>query len=52
MGPESCTAEVKFTDEFTFEKRAVFLTDFPGFDDTAKSGKEILEITAAHLVHE
>ena len=49
MGPESYTAEVKLTDEFTLDRRAVTLIDTPGFDDTSKSDMEILRIVGAFL---
>ena len=50
-GPESCIAEVKFTNGFTLDGRKVTLTDIPGFDDTKKSDAEILNIIAAYLAH-
>lgn len=47
MGPESCTAEVRLSDEFTLDGKTVTLVDTPGFDDTKNSDAEILKIIAA-----
>ena len=49
MGLESCTTEVKLSNEFILDGRAVALIDTPGFDDTSKSDTEILEMIAAFL---
>ena len=49
MGPEPCTVEVELADEFTLDGRTMTLIDTPGFDDTAKSYTEILNIIAAFL---
>ena len=49
MGLEPCTAEVELAGQFTLDGRTVTLIDTPGFDDTAKSDAEVLNIIAAFL---
>ena len=49
MGLESCTAEVQLASKFVLDGRPVVPIDTPGFDDTSKSGTDILEMIAFFL---
>ena len=49
MVVKSCTAEVRVVDEFIFDRKAVFLIDTPGFDDTTESDTDILKLIALFL---
>ena len=42
-GLEPCTAEVRLSDEFTLDGRAVTLIDTPGFDNSSTTDTDILK---------
>ncbi|KDQ06928.1 hypothetical protein BOTBODRAFT_192749 [Botryobasidium botryosum FD-172 SS1] len=52
MGLQSCTSAIQVAPPFALDDRQVTLIDTPGFDDTAKSDAQILEILATHLSQE
>ena len=45
----SCTSEVKASNVFTRAGRRIQLLDTPGFDDTIKSDREILQRISSFL---
>lgn len=45
----SVTEKIDLGNPFVLDGRIVILIDTPGFDDTAKSEREILEIIASYL---
>ena len=46
---ESCTSEIQVSEEFILDGRRVVLIDTPGFDDTHKTGMDVLKSIAAFL---
>jgi hypothetical protein len=48
-GIDSCTREVELSEQFELDGRLVRLIDTPGFDDSAISDVDVLEMIAAFL---
>lgn len=48
-GLKSCTDRVQETPKFEVDGRSIVLIDTPGFDDTTKSDREILDLIAQFL---
>jgi hypothetical protein len=48
-GLDSCTSEVQESAQFELDGRLVTLIDTPGFDDSALSDVDVLEMIAAFL---
>ncbi|THG96261.1 hypothetical protein EW026_g5536 [Hermanssonia centrifuga] len=46
---QSCTDKIEFSKSFELEGRMVTLVDTPGFDDTAKSDTEVLNIVCDYF---
>ena len=49
MGLKSCTPVVQVSNEFIAGSRRVRLIDTPGFDDTLKTDRDILQMIASFL---
>ena len=48
----SCTDKIEHSTPFVLDDCLVTLVDTPGFDDTAKSDAEVLNIVADYLANE
>jgi predicted GTPase len=48
-GLDSCTSELQVSEQFELDGRSVKLIDTPGFDDSALSDVDVLEMIATFL---
>ena len=49
VGLKSCTVDIKLSDEFILDGRAITMVDTPGFDGTSKTDMDALKVIAAFL---